>query len=246
MTDTQQKEGKQPLDILLKEYETVRVDIQQTIGRAKAHVRHFQIVLGAVVALFTVVIRKDTEIASNMLFWLFVMYSITTIVAYLVFDMVEIQYGIEIGGARCGVLEEMINKRLKEALLVWETELAAKLFDPGEQIKGGILHPSFFLTFFQIVLIAMAVFSVPAYFYHTFWAEAGGTERKLVVTNLIYSGAVIIFFFSSLLSVLFFAKQRTRSRFITAVKDVNEHTFGITEPPIREPKRSESVKEQSA
>jgi|ERR1043166_5506294 hypothetical protein len=226
MNDTpSDKEAKQPIDILLKEYETVRVDIQQTIGRAKAHTRHFQIVLGAVVALFTVVIRKDTDIANSMLFWLFVMYSLTTIVAYLVFDMVEIQYGIEIGGARCGVLEEMINKRLKEALLVWETELAAKLFNPGEQIKRGILHPSFFLTFFQIALIAMAVFSVPAYFYYTFWSQAGETERILVIANLVYSGTVIVCFLSSLLSVLLLAKKRTRAGFVAAVKRVNRDNF---------------------
>jgi hypothetical protein len=245
MNDRQhEKEGKQQVDILLKEYETVRADIQQTIGRAKAHVRHFQIVLGAIVGLFAVVVRRDTDIADNIIFWIFVMYSITTIVAYLVFDMVEIQYGIEIGGARCGVLEEILNKRFGEALLVWETEIATKLFDPRERIKG-VFPPAAFLTTFEVILILIAIFSVPGYFFYEFWDKAGSTARAFVILNVVYSAIVVGMFSWSVLSVTTLTKKGTRERILGAIKKINAEKFDKHDLPIAENKPRRSTGHQS-
>jgi hypothetical protein len=224
---------EQKIDILMKEYGSVRDDIQQTINRAKAHIRHFQIVLTAIIALFAVVIRKDTDIATSIAFWIFVMYSITTIVSYVVFDMVEIQYGIQIGGARCGVLEEMVNKRANEALLVWETEMADRLFDPFSPIPG-VLHPSFFLTTYQIIVIGMAMFSVPAYFIYAFWDHAPLLARYLVWINIAYSIISFVVFSWSLSTVLIFVRKGTRVWLINSIKQVNKDKFSKDLSPVVE------------
>jgi len=107
-------------EILMKKYGLLRDEVTTLISIYKTHVRHFLTILTAILVLLGYLIGKQQPIHS-WVFWLAVSFFTTTAISYVVFDVLQSLFSINVLGARLSVIEEKINSLAGERLLQWET-----------------------------------------------------------------------------------------------------------------------------
>ena len=96
---------KDKVDVLMRKYALLKQEISVAITNYKAHVKYFQIVFTAMIAIAGFSFSKQSgSVGESRIFWLIYMYAAVTIIAYIVFDVFESQYHMIALGARLASL----------------------------------------------------------------------------------------------------------------------------------------------
>jgi hypothetical protein len=185
---------KEKAALLMKKYELLRAEVLMALGRYKDQVKYFQIIITALIALFTFTIGKDAYIAvaKSPMFWVFIMYVTTTGVSYVVFAVLDLIYHMVALSSRLAVLEVKINRLAGERLFIWETDVVGKFYGGKSPVKG-VWHPDWFQTIYMVVLLIFGVFTLPVYVGWEFWGNSSVLVRAATGVGFAYSlGSVLV------------------------------------------------------
>jgi hypothetical protein len=178
------------IHVLMTKYSVLRQETITYITTYKAHVKYFQVFVGAIIAFIGISDKLAIGgIWNGQMFWIGAMVFTTTVVSYLVFDVIESIYSMMAVSVRLALLEEMINVLANERLLAWESSLS-RYFHTKFLPAKGVLQPNYFLSFYEFILVLIALSAVPIFVYCRFWhnsMEQHQLFRMLFVGGCIYT-----------------------------------------------------------
>jgi hypothetical protein len=185
----QRLSAKDKANLLMQKYSLLRAEVLVAMGNYKSQVGYFQFFLTAIIALIPFSIR-DGIIVNSRMFWIIVMYAITTMITYVVFAVLESLYQMIALNARLTSLEERINELAEERLLLWETTLSGAFFGGAFAPVKGVWHPDYFLSIYVALLVLAGLFITPVYAGYKFWDDPKEFQylfRIAVAGALLYS-----------------------------------------------------------
>jgi hypothetical protein len=170
------------INILVQQYLAVRSELGEFVRHYRAHVNYTAVALTAAVGLISYVASADNEgfilLTDDHVFLFITGIVVTTILAYFVFHALEAQYAMFAVASHAAILEDMINQKAGEALVIWETKLGGRFWwdNPSAHFWWSaqsplkdIEYPSKFLVGYMTFLIFLALFSTPSYSTFVFW-----------------------------------------------------------------------------
>ncbi|HEV2560718.1 MAG TPA: hypothetical protein VGT78_01130 [Rhizomicrobium sp.] len=163
--------------LLMQKYGLLKQEVSLHGQNYEHHINYLQFSVAGLVAALVFLFGTGASQFGNALgiplkdvFAIFA-FLITTVSFLLTFKVLETSYRLVLVATRMSIIEDSINKRLGEKILVWESLLAEK-FSTTE----GALHlknPSVFMALYHIVLITSAAVLLPTYLYVLAWNGKG-------------------------------------------------------------------------
>ena len=147
------------IDVLMTKYGILREDIIAHMGYLRSHVKYFQLISGAILAISGYVLSKPNFIPNEYTWflWLIAIASIPIIINYLIFDFFHALYCLHIIGERLAMIETKINEMVGQELLMWERKISPK-FNYGYKPIANVINPGFPWTIY--IGLVVILFSV--------------------------------------------------------------------------------------
>jgi hypothetical protein len=196
------------IDILMKEYATLRDEILFHFKEAKLPAKYLQIfVPGAIVIIYYVMFGISDEslkraaplvTRTQMLIWILPIMNFISF--YFAFDIVDSYYCIFLAGGRLRKTEERINELLHRPILVWEA------FQAKDEIIRGISRTCISVIQMAIVLL-LSLGPLLAYFGYL-WPQATSREKVALLFESALSVGMSALFIYACYRV--FLKERDR------------------------------------
>jgi hypothetical protein len=176
--------------VLLHEYDALRTEIVSLIGFYKAHVRNFQILIGALLGILGFALAHAASIAGgsdgwltptaqNWRLWLGLAVAIPVATGYMVLDIVESAYSLILVSTHLAGVERAVNRIAGTELLTWESKVSPdfwKSFVP----RSRVLNPNWLLAGFQTALFLGVNFAMSEWILD----QLLGAKANLHVANL--------------------------------------------------------------
>lgn len=177
------------VDLLFRYYQLLKQDLLLQTGSFKNHVRNSQIAGGALVAILPFMITRAPISQDNKWLWIIVMVTITTVIYYLIFDVMEAVFAIRALEGFLSFLEKRMNKTLGTHKLIWQSAVAEKLWPPSKK-QLGFTPPMIGLLMYELFLVAGATLLLPGYVYVEVWLLPDQTPLSRIGLLLLalYSG----------------------------------------------------------
>jgi hypothetical protein len=191
------------VDILMKEYATMREEILLHFKNAKLHLKHFQAYVAASFAIasylfFSADAGRVTAITNaigiaepDLVF--FVVFALNIVSYYFAFDILDSYFCIYLAGARAANIECQINGITNQKLLIWESEFQSK-------VVAKLGTSRVLITVYQLVLVGFVGVALPLICYsqlevvrelQTMRQLQAGTQLEVPV-HLIWPGWVTL------------------------------------------------------
>jgi hypothetical protein len=172
------------IDIRMKKYAILKSDQNMQATGFKNHVRNSQVVALVMIGLFGLMLKgngfavnDNTEPA-----WIFVALMISFIAFYLFHDTLESSFSVQALAERIASLEREINALCRHDVLIWESKIAPKLWNPIHVAKG-IWHPIYCMMAYEIVLMIGVAIGLPGFVFYQVW---------ILPKSTIYTKAILI------------------------------------------------------
>ena len=175
---------KSTFDVLFRYYSLLKTDLLAQSGGFKNHVRNAQIVLTVLLTGLTLVI-KQTDLAlsnDNKFVWLFVMFFVTTLIYYLVFDVLESAFAMRALEECLSILERRMNWLLGRETLNWQSRVANLLW-PATIKTLKRISPLRYLKWYEIFLALVPAMLLPGYVYYIVWSQY--SQDSLLVKSIV-------------------------------------------------------------
>jgi hypothetical protein len=168
--DARRAPKKDLADLAMREYLSLRTEIIFHISSYKSHTRYLTVSLTLIVGFLSLVLRNGLiSILPHHPFVLFVLsLAITTVVAYLAFDVLESLYALLAVASRAASLEHKINELAEHFLLAWEEKLSPAFWSG----QAGAWPPSVLVGVYVLIMMFLGVGVVPSYSVITFWNDS--------------------------------------------------------------------------
>jgi hypothetical protein len=202
---------KEHIDIFLRQYEILKQDMLQQMGAVKNHVRNSQIIGGALLAILSSLLTTKSYSISqdNVYLWILLMFGLTTISYYLIYDVLESVFAVKSLEAYLSSLESRINTKFGENAFIWQSKIADRLWPLTDSIKD-VLPPLQYLSFYELILMVSATVVLPIYVYIAAWRTSQSSDFLLGV--LIFSALYSIISAFVTIRVWLGVNQRLRAR----------------------------------
>jgi hypothetical protein len=188
--NAESKADQQSLDLLFRYYNLLRQDLLTQASGVKNHFRNSQAIAGMYLAAISVLVNVKTYSVSNetLYLWLFGIWAITTIIYYLIYDIIESLFAVRALEQYLSFLEQRINSMIGFDRLTWQSTIAARLWSSSPR-QIGFVPPMYGLTFYEIGLMFGATLAVPGYVYYLAWVVSGHNTlaRLLLIALALYS-----------------------------------------------------------
>lgn len=175
----------------MKTHAALRQDVLLQVGALKHHVRNTQIILSIFVtatlgSLNTVnfALTNDTKY-----YWIFFMILVTTVTYYLLYDVFDSGFSINVVGEVLGSLERRINKIAGDEVIMWDSITERFYGDPYP--LRGVLQPLWLIGIYQVIAIFMVTVVLPCSVYLLAWSKSTGGTVILVTVVLSASYSII-------------------------------------------------------
>lgn len=180
------------LDLLFRYYQTLKQDLLLQTGGFKNHVRNSQIAVTAVLTLLGFMATSTSFSISDQSKWgwVGVGFAVTTIIYYLIYDVLEAVFAIRALEECLSFLEIRMNRFLGANRLIWQSAVAENLW-PSTTKKLGFLPPIRCLEFYEMLLVSGATLLLPGYIYYQVWLlSADNCSLRFILFGLaLYSAA---------------------------------------------------------
>lgn len=181
----------QRLELLMKMHAALRQDVLLQVGSLKNHVRNTQFVLSIFVTATLASLNSPNFALTNdtKYYWIFVMILITTVTYYLLYDVFDSGFSINVVGEVLGSLERRVNKIAEEELLMWDC-VTERLYGSPFSLRG-VLQPLWMVGIYQVIAISMVTVALPCFVYWLAWSRSNGGIEILVTAALGASYSII-------------------------------------------------------
>jgi hypothetical protein len=226
MDEAEQVRKSIEVNILMQNYGQVRQELMFYMSNYKSNVKYLNYVLVAVVAIVSISMKDNTGFAlfRSRLFWIMSGFSLTTIVGYVSYDLLESQYALKALASRAAVLEEIINRLIGKNWLIWESHLSPQFFSIKRTIKG-ISNPSVGLLVHWAIFVIGGLFTPTILMYLKFWDNPAYTEQNLcfkIVMALLFAYSLGTGLFAARCNFTIFSRMSKEALRVTC-KTVREH-----------------------
>lgn len=162
--------GQDVVQLLVQHYQLLKQDMLAQMGSVKNHVRNSQILGTAFIAILSFLLaNKDYSIAeNNKHLWIVIMATITTVAYYLIYDILESLFALKALEAYLSFLEDRINAITGSRTMMWQSNIAENLWPLSSSIKS-IMPPTFWLGFYEAILMLGTTVILPIYVYSQIW-----------------------------------------------------------------------------
>jgi hypothetical protein len=162
--------GQEIVQLLVQHYQLLKQDMLAQMGSVKNHVRNSQILGTAFIAILSFLLaNKDYSIGeNNKHLWIVIMATITTVAYYLIYDILESLFALKALEAYLSFLEDRVNTITGSRTLMWQSNIAECLWPLSSSIKS-IMPPTFWLGFYEAILMLGTTVILPIYVYSQIW-----------------------------------------------------------------------------
>ena len=169
----------------------MRQEVLLQVGSLKNHVRNTQIILSVFVTATLYSLNTPTFALTDgtKYYWIFFMILVTTVIYYLLYDVLDSGFSINVAGEVLGSLERRVNKVAGEQVIKWDS-ITEQLYGSPHALKG-VIQPLWLIGFYQLVAISMVTVILPCVIYWLAWSESNGGTRILITVVLSTSYSVI-------------------------------------------------------
>ena len=193
------------IEILMKEYATLREEILFHFKEAKLPAKYLQIfIAGSAVVGYYLLFHVDAGTLSTGLginvttrgLFIWFLFAMNFVSYYFVFDILDSYFCIFLAAARIINIEEQINNRLGMPLLVWESK-----FQLEDAVRFGTSRAT--ITRIQITIIFLVSFALPVALYVWLWFSSTCAQKILQVITTTICAAMFGWFIYASYRVLF-------------------------------------------
>jgi hypothetical protein len=178
------------VSLLFRYYEILKQDLLLQTGSFKNHVRNSQIIGGALIAIITFLANGHIYgvTQDNVLIWIVVTVTFTTVTYYLVFDVLEAIFAVRALEECLSFLEDRLNGILGTNRLVWQSGVAQDLW-PSSAQNLGFIPPMRGLEVYETILVLGATVFLPGWVYYQAWNVVDNVSpvRPVLLLLEIYS-----------------------------------------------------------
>jgi hypothetical protein len=164
------------IDILMKEYASMKEEAMFHFRNAKLHLKHFQALVAAVlvIAWYTLFVADSARLnavvkvigITNSDLILYTVFALDFISYYFSFDILDSYFCMFLAGARLANIEEQINATWGRRLMIWESKFQSQ---PVSIFGASRIT----ITAYQILLVFIVSLCAPLYCY---WRLRGSND----------------------------------------------------------------------
>lgn len=189
------------IDLLMKMHAALRGDILLQIGSLKNHVRNSQIILAVFGSAALGLMKSSTFALANdtKYYWIFFMVLVTTVTYYLLYDVFDSVFSINVVAELLAALERRVNKMAKADILMWD-RITESLYGSAHPF-GGVLQPLWMVSIYQIIGLFMITIFLPLFVYYQAWMKSDGgicISFWVVLCSLYSIGSALIAVYAGL------------------------------------------------
>jgi len=157
-------------DLLMREYTQFRQEINLHIGYMKNHVRNSQIfITSALTIVYYLSTTKDYALSEqNQYLWIAISLTTTTITYYLLYDIIESFFSVQVLSELTSSIESQINSIIGTKVIIYESSIAQKLW-PHVMPFNGVLQPNWVMGFYPSISIFAITIVFPLFIYYSIW-----------------------------------------------------------------------------
>lgn len=214
------------IDILMKEYPSLREEILFHFKEAKLPAKYLQIfVAGAIVIIYYVMFgisdeslqRAPLVTRTQMLIWILPI--INFISFYFAFDIVDSYYCIFLAAGRLRKTEERINELLHRPILVME------VFQAKQEIIRGISRTC--ISVVQMVIVLLLSLGLPLLAYYGYlWPQATSSQKVALFFESALSAGMSALFIYTFYRVFLQERDRIYAVLTHTIADLGKTAAG--------------------
>jgi hypothetical protein len=167
---------KETIDLLMRKYTVMYSALLMRATSYTSHVRNSQIVATLIVGTAALAFNVQSLQLTNgtKKWWALLTLVAISVIYYIWYDTLDAHFAVVSHSARIKSLETQINKVAGRELLIWETVIAPKLWQPAHPFKGlrpfkGVIHPVRLMLLYQAFLMLIVAVAFPLYIYYLAW-----------------------------------------------------------------------------
>jgi len=179
------------LDLLMKTHAALRQDVLLQVGSLKHHVRNTQIILSIFVTATLASLNTSNFALTDdtKYYWIFFMILVTTVTYYLLYDVFDSGFSINVVSEVLASLERRVNKIAEDEVIMWDS-ITERLYGAPYPLKG-VLQPLWMIGVYQMIAIFMVTVVLPCFVYWLAWSRSNGKMPILITVVLSASYSII-------------------------------------------------------
>jgi len=172
--------------MLMEQYKLRCQEMLVMVPLNRTHVRNFQIIAGAILGGTAFALSRPDSLPTDENWWLWLAFAgfLPVVATYLMLDILNIMYIMQMVAEGIASIECRLNRRLGRELFTWERRISQQFFERRSPIPR-VVNPGWYIGVFGMTIYTLLTLVVPGVAITSIWRTSSSLRASGFVHVLI-------------------------------------------------------------